>query len=156
MKKVIPFLTLASLMLTAGIVRAQSSCPSVSCTSTGSLSLLSGSYGCTEVQAQADGTVKLGVVRVTFTPATGLVKGVAANNGNQSSGNTYSDFSANNLGASYCVNSDNTTGYLIPEAGLGCPLALVAGSVDKAGVATQIRLINTKQQKSDTVVCKLQ
>jgi len=147
-----------AVLAAAGIgpATASSVCPSPlpNCSSAGNASLLSGSFACVDGAAQSDGSQESDVVLVTFTPVgsgTGSLTGEAPNNSNNGTSGTYSDFTANTITGTYCINADNITGYLLPGPGNGCPIAfgLTSGH-------TLLRLIDTTETKETSIVCRHQ
>ena len=83
-------------------------------------------------------------------PPSGTVSGNSAGNATD---NTYSDFSANPISGNYCFNSDNVTGFISQSGGGGsdCPIAFVYSASKNT-----LRLLNTKSNKEDVVVCRAQ
>ncbi len=140
-------LTLATLMASRTEVGA-TNCPSPAptCSSAGSLTDLSGTYGCTEVSTDSTGTVSVQLLKLDADGA-GNITGKSASNSN-AAGNTFSDFSALAAGATYCLNSDDT-GYIFPTG--DCPLALVID--DFLG---EVRLIKTAENFAGAMTCRAQ
>jgi len=132
----------------ASAIWAQSSCPPLpTCTSTGSLSDLSGTFVCTEIQISSNGVAGTGILSVT-SAGDGTLSTVlmARNSNNSSETTTYHDFSSQGS-ATYCLNIDDT-GYVFPSN--GCPLALV---IDNG--KTEIRLLDSTENNAQAVVCTL-
>ena len=149
---------LLAALVAAGIGPAAASevCPSPlpNCATAGSASLLSGSFACVAGGADSDGSQKSTILLLTFTsPAsgTGTFTGEAANNSNSGTSGTYNDFPANTIAGSYCINADNVTGYLLPSAGNGCPVAFGLASGD-----TLLRLIDSSENRENALVCRHQ
>ncbi len=149
---------LLAALAAAGIGPAAASevCPSPlpNCATAGNASLLSGSFACVGGEADSDGSQKSLLPLLTFTPVgsgTGNLTGEAANNSNNGTSGTYSDFTANTITGTYCINADNITGYLLPGPGNGCPIAfgLTSGH-------TLLRLIDTTETKETAIVCRHQ
>ena len=147
-----------AVLAAAGIGPAAASevCPNPlpNCASAGNASLLSGTFACVSGGANGDGSQKSGVFLLTFTPVgsgTGNLAGEGANNSNSGTSGTYTDFTANTITGTYCIKADNVTGYLLPAAGNGCPLAfgLTSGQ-------TLLRLIDTAETRENSVVCRHQ
>ena len=149
-----------AVLVAAGIGPAAASevCPSTlpSCGSTGNASLLSGSFACVGGGATSGGGEKSTLVLVTFSPGAsgaGTFTGESADNSNNGTSGTYDDFTASGqtLSGSYCINADNVTGYLLPGAGNGCPVAfgLTSGQ-------TLLRLLDTSEGKEGSLVCRHQ
>ena len=148
----------ALLALTIAILpaAANAACPSPApnCTSSGTLSLLKGSYGCLAVRADTSNVVQVSILLLTVTAA-GIATGTMAKNENLSGGNsTYQDFQSNSL--TYCVNADNTTGYIFPSGSGSCPVPFVLSGVSSSGLATRLRAVDSTEQRAQTTVCRHQ
>lgn len=158
MRKTMLFLLTLAMVPAVGRAYAAATCPSPlpTCSSQGTnVEILNGTYGCTSVESHNDGTTHVGVLILT---AAGLatINGSQASNSNQTSGSTYSDFSAQSFTATGCINADNTTGFITPSGGSACPLAFTAGSLNSSNFATQFRLMDTTEGRAVSIVCKLQ
>lgn len=130
-------------------------CPTLGtppCATTGSTSLSGLSFGCVEAGVDSGGGSKVGVTQLSFSgsPPSGTVSGSSANNATDSS---YADFPTNLISGTYCFNSDNVTGFISQSGGGGsdCPIAFVYSASKNT-----LRLLNTKSNKEDVLVCRLQ
>jgi len=149
------------MTILAGTAGAQTkTCPSPSptCAKAGTV-IISGSYSCTEVGLDGSGFPKVGLLVVTLTSTgdgIGTISGFQAQNTNDpNSSPTFKDFAA--LSSSYCINSDNTTGYLSPGStnASSCPVAIAFSSVD--GVANaQFRSVDSTENRVEATVCRAQ
>jgi len=144
-----------ALIESAGTLWAQSTptCPNPQpvCTTTGTLSDLSGTFVCTLVEANTQGQTNSSVVAITSN-GTGGITGSQASNSNSSGSTTYKDFSGLNGGQAitYCLNF-NDTGYVFPSGSGSCPLAMV---IDNS--KTEVRLISTAENDALAIVCNKQ
>jgi hypothetical protein len=119
--------------------------PAPTCTTSGALTDLSASYACTSVRTDSDGTVKTAILLVnSLGNGTGSV--LIAQNDNSTSTTTYQDFTAQTF--NYCVNT-NDTGYLTPTG--ECPVAFV---IDDG--KTEVRLLNSAENRAELLTCKKQ
>ncbi|MGD0074267.1 MAG: hypothetical protein ABSD31_07970 [Candidatus Binataceae bacterium] len=143
-------LALALVFVLPVAARASGSCPST-ITCTGASLPLSGYYSCLQAGGSSDGSTKVQVLVVSFTSGEDSFSAAAAKNSNASSGTTYSDFSGNTATGTYCLNSDNTTGFLTPSGGGSCQSALTYSQTNK-----QLRLIDTEDGRATVAVCKAQ
>ena len=130
-------------------------CPSLGtppCASTGTTNLNGLSFGCIEAGVDSGGGAKVGVAQLSFTgaPPSGTVSGSSANNATD---NAYVDFPSNLISGNYCFNSDNVSGFISHSGGAGsdCPIAFVYSASKNT-----LRLLNTKSNKEDVLVCRSQ
>jgi hypothetical protein len=124
--------------------------PAPSCTSSGTLGTLSGTFTCTMIGTRSDGVVKAQLILVDADGSGSMSVSMVSNSNDSSTSATFGDFSAP-ITASYCINSDNTTGYITPPSGNGCPLAFV---IDNGNA--EVRLLNSDEQRAETGVCHKQ
>ena len=135
-------MTLGLLMsVGAGV---QAACPSVSC-SGGDVSFVFGTFGCTLITTAPSGQVTVGILEYSFDGA-GDTSLVQTTNSNAPSGTTFMPWTPEADG-SYCINDDDTTGYIMP--GTGCPVAFVV-----TVLGNEIRLLDTTQNLASTAVCE--
>ena len=117
------------------------------------------SYSCTLVGLDGSGFPKVGLVVVTLTSTgdgTGTTSGFQAQNtNNPNSSPTFKDFTS--LSGTYCINSDNTTGYLNPGStnANSCPVAIAFSSVDGVTDA-QFRTVDSTENRVSFTVCRAQ
>jgi hypothetical protein len=129
-------------------------CPSLGtppCATTGTTNLNGLSFGCIEAGVDSGGGSKVGVAQLSFSgaPPSGTVSGSSANNSTDTS---YADFPSNLISGTYCFNSDNVTGFISKTGGgSDCPSAFVYSASKNT-----LRLLNTKSNKEDVQVCRLQ
>lgn len=137
-------------MTTPKLAVSAETCPSPapSCSSAGTLSDFEGIFGCTVVNTESTGEVKVDVLKLDADGA-GNISGSVVSNSN-GAGSTFVDFSAIS-GATYCLNTDDT-GYVFGLSPLtACPLALI---VDDA--LGEVRLIKSSENTAGAITCRLQ
>ncbi len=143
---------------TAGAQTKTCPSPSPTCTTKGT-AIISGSYSCTHVGLDGSGFPQVGLLVVTLTSTgdgIGTISGFEAQNtNNPNSSPPFKDFAA--FSSNYCINSDNTTGYLSPGStnAQSCPSAIAFSSVD--GVANaQFRTLESTENRIQATVCRVQ
>lgn len=145
---------LATAMLavapTGLVVAGTCPAPLPNCTSKGTLTNLSGQFGCTGIETGSTGNVEVEVILVNSDGAGNLTSIKIATNQTMGTGATFQDFQTV-TGATYCLNTDNTGFIFLPAVSGDCPLALVIDSTNKEG-----RLIGTSNNKAEAVVCRQQ
>jgi hypothetical protein len=152
------FLVALILNVLTGVAGA-TSCPSPSptCATTGTVTI-SGSYSCTSVGLNANGDP---IVRVSVLSFASSGDGVgtislldASNTNDPSSSPSYQDFASST--GTYCINADNTTGYLNPgSTGKNCPLAIAFTSANGVPDA-QFRSIDSAENNVEALTCRAQ
>jgi hypothetical protein len=146
---IVPALALAILALTTprtGFGAATCPSPAPSCSSSGTLSDFSGTFGCTDVITFTTGQVEVDMLKLVSDGAGNISGSVVSNSNN--TGTTFTDFTAITAGATYCLNTDDT-GYVFGVG--GCPFALI---VDDA--LGEVRLMHTAEGVAGALVCRLQ
>lgn len=151
--RVISLMSAVALLLVWQIAAAGASgptCPSPapSCTSSGSLGDLSGTYACTLITTNSAGGTQVQLLTIT-SDGEGDISGQVASNNNNASGTTFSTFTALTTGATYCLNTDDT-GYIF-LAGGACPLALAIDFFQE-----EVRLIDTTENQAGAMTCRTQ
>ncbi len=126
--------------------------PAPSCSSSGldvcaSVGASPCSFACTIVGNRSDGT-HASVAVITLN--SGAVTAVnAAKNDSSGGATTFSAFSSQWTGT-YCINSDNITGYLVPTSPTGiCPIALVYNPS-----ILEMRLLDSSENRGEVGVCE--
>jgi hypothetical protein len=126
-------------------------CPSPTPSCSGAGLFAGGNFGCTGVRTDSDGIVRAEVFSFSISPAVGGA-GTAStdltSNDNSSSGTTFKDFSPQS-GITYCVNSDDTTGYFFYPTESECPHAFV---IDEGG--NELRLLNSEENAAHVITCR--
>ncbi len=149
------FIALVMAIMTVPMVthaaNAQSgaTCPSPAPNCTSSGTLFNASYGCTEISTDSSNTVRASIILVQFT-SSGTVSSEVAHNDNSTNTTTFKDFTAQS-GLTYCINSDQSTGYIFQPTGTGCPLAFV---IDNGG--TELRFLESQENLAAAGTCRKQ
>jgi len=136
-----------------GVANAQSSsnnCPSPApgCSPGGTPTDLNGNYACSQVKTDSSGQVSVSIMLLTSKGA-GTVSSTQAKNNNGTSTTTFQDFTTQ-TGIPYCVNTHDT-GYLLPAAGNGCPVAII---IDNG--KSEVRLMDSTENAAKLMTCRKQ
>jgi hypothetical protein len=150
---IIGLMLVAALLLSVGM-EVQAGCPSPvpTCASSGDVSVLDDIFGCTLVTTSPSGLITVGILEYMFDGA-GDTMLVQTTNSNAPSGTTFMPWTEPSNG-SYCINSDNQTGYITPAT--GCPVAFIRDVTSTFGGQVEVRLLDTTQNLASVAVCESQ
>lgn len=134
----------------AGGVANGATCPSPAPTCSTSGTFSGGNFNCTDVATNSSGGVRVGLLVLSISAAasgSGTFSGELTQNRNDSTITT--TFSQQAVSGTYCINSDDVTGVVTPSMGCALVFALDSG-------ATEMRLIDSGEQKAEATVCRKQ
>ena len=144
---------LAILWMDGAEVNAAAVCPSPAptCTTSGNLTFVSGTYGCTLVSTASNGSVTVVVSQLVFDGFGNMNNQIQATN-NNGAGTTFSPWI--DLGAgTYCINT-NKTGYIFP-ATPGCPIAFIVDAINLDGTSyDEVRTLDSTENLAAVAVCE--
>jgi hypothetical protein len=137
----------ALLMSVGAGVHAACPSPLPACATSGNVAVLDDTFGCTLITTSPSGLITVGILEYSF-DGSGDTALVQTTNNNAPTGTTFMPWTTESAG-SYCINSDNHTGYIFPAS--GCPLAYI---IDVG--PNEVRLLDTTQNLASTAVCESQ
>jgi len=145
-------MALAVLWMDGAEVNAAAVCPSPAptCKTSGDVTLLVGTYGCTLVSTNSSGVVTVVVSELVFDGFGDMNNQIQATN-NNGAGKTFSPWIDQGAGT-YCINT-NQTGYIFPAT--GCPLAFTVDTLDDTGTFyAEVRTLDSTQNLAAVAVCE--
>lgn len=148
MRRTLIMISLALAVLWS-YAQVNAACPTPTCSTSGNPGDFTGSYGCTIVQTQSNGSVHVVLAQI-ISDGQGHITTFTTSSNSNTSGTTFTPWTSQATTGTYCLNTDDT-GYLTPPPAFGCPFAIF---IDISGF--EVRLLDSTQNTAGAAVCEQQ